>query len=372
MAETVPFAMVGGGEGSWIGDAHRRAARGSGRAVLVAGCFSSSAERSRAFAAAHLPGVEPSRAYGSVEELIEGEAKAPEASRARFVIVCTPNKYHAPQTLALLAAGFHVVCDKPLAAGLEEAERVHDAAAASDRLLALTHNYSGYAMIKEARALVAAGRLGTLRKVLCEYPQGWLTAGGAPARKAATTSLLDLGTHAEHLVRYVTGLRVERVMADAATVVGGVRDPDDYSCLLRFREGARGVLVASQVLTGSLNPLRIRVFGSDASLEWCQETPNTLTLRPRDAPAQTLDRGQPYLSEAALHRDVNKPGHPSGYLDGLAAIYDRFVGAVLATDAGEKPHPQDLDFPSAADGVESLRFVAAVEASSASESWCSV
>lgn len=375
MAELVAYAQVGGGRGSWIGEVHRRAARSDGRIRLVAGCFSSTPEGSRRFAGESLPGVPAGRVYGTVAELIEGELALPEDERVRFVAVCTPNRSHAEQCLALIAAGFHVVCDKPLTEDVAAAVRVRDAARERGTILALTHNYSGYAMVKEARALVAAGRIGALRKVVVEYPQGWLAppeAGGSLSASGGISTLVDVGTHAEHIARYVTGLRVEELVSDSSTFVGGTREPDDFSVLLRYGGRVRGVLVATQVHSGELNPLRLRVYGDAGGLEWCHDRPDELVLRERDRPEQLLSRGCPYLSPEARHLDVLPPGHATGYCDGMAAIYSRVASCVAARAAGREPSPLDLDFPTGDDGVESLRFVDAVYRSAASGRWVKV
>ncbi|CAE7460564.1 yfiI [Symbiodinium sp. KB8] len=371
--QTLRYAMVGGGQGSWIGEAHRKALALDNTARLVAGCFSSSRERSQAFGdALALPDL---RVYGSPAELAEKEAALPADERPHFVVICTPNRHHLEQIELLAAKGFPIVCDKPLCETLAEGKQA--LAALGGGLLALTHCYAGYPMIKEARSLVKKGRLGTLRKVVVEYPQGWLVPeeakDGKPAMSASTgvSSMVDVGTHAEHLARYVTGLEAKEVFADVSSfVTGGPRAPDDFNVLIRYEGGQRGVLIASQSSSGEQNCLRLRVYGSEGSLDWMQEDPNILTMRLRDQPVQTLHRGQPYLSPEARSCSRLPPGHPEGYLEAFANIYRSFAAAVQARDTGaEVP---EVDFPTAADGIASLAFVEAVSKSSEAGTWVRV
>mmetsp|Transcript_144415 Transcript_144415/g.204230 ORF Transcript_144415/g.204230 Transcript_144415/m.204230 type:complete len:375 (-) Transcript_144415:172-1296(-) len=371
--QTLRYAMVGGGQGSWIGEAHRKALALDNTARLVAGCFSSSRERSQSFGEAlALPDL---RVYGSPSELAEKEAALPVDERPHFVVICTPNRHHLEQIELLAAKGFPIVCDKPLCETLAEGKQA--LAALGGGLLALTHCYAGYPMIKEARSLVKKGRLGTLRKVVVEYPQGWLVPeegkDGKPAMSASTgvSSMVDVGTHAEHLARYVTGLEAKEVFADVSSfVTGGPRAPDDFNVLIRYEGGQRGVLIASQSSSGEQNCLRLRVYGSAGSLDWMQEDPNILTMRLRDQPVQTLHRGQPYLSPEARSCSRLPPGHPEGYLEAFANIYRSFAAAVQARDTGaEVP---EVDFPTAADGIASLAFVEAVSKSSEAGTWVRV
>ena len=361
--------MIGGGQGSWIGEAHRKALALDGTARLVAGCFSSSRERSLAFGL-ELGLTNESRIYGSAAELAEAEAALGDL-KPHFVVICTPNRCHLEQISLLAAKGFPVVCDKPLCETLAEGKQALEALGSG--LLALTHCYAGYAMIKEARSLVTKGRLGTLRKVVVEYPQGWLVPEeGKPSMSASSgvSSMVDVGTHAEHLARYVTGLEAKEVFADVSSFVAGApRTPDDFNVLVRYEGGQRGVLIASQSSSGEQNCLRLRVYGSEGSLDWMQEEPNVLTMRLRDQPVQTLHRGQPYLCEEARSCSRLPPGHPEGYLEAFANIYRSFAAAVLARERGTD---LKVDFPTAADGIASLAFVEAVSKSAETGTWVHV
>ena len=366
--QTLRYAMIGGGQGSWIGEAHRKALALDGTARLVAGCFSSSRERSEAFGKEL--GLEDLRVYGSAAELAEAEAALPE--KPHFVVICTPNRHHLEQIRLLAAKGFPVVCDKPLCDSLAEGKQALEALGTG--LLALTHCYAGYAMIKEARSLVRKGRLGALRKVVVEYPQGWLVPEEGKTSMSASsgvTSMVDVGTHAEHLARYVTGLQAKEVFADVSSFVpSGARAPDDFNVLVRYEGGERGVLIASQSSSGEQNCLRLRVYGSEGSIDWNQEEPNVLTMRLRDEPVQVLHRGQPYLCAEARSCSRLPPGHPEGYLEAFANIYRSFAGAVLARESGA--NAGELDFPTAADGITSLAFVEAVSRSSETGTWVRV
>jgi predicted dehydrogenase len=365
--------MIGGGRGAFIGAVHRIAAALDGEAELVAGCLSSDPARARA-SGADL-GLAPERTYGTVAEFVRGEAARPTAERLDFVVIVTPNHAHFEPARLCLAAGFHVVCDKPLALTVAEARALRALVRRTGRLFALTHNYTGSAMVREARALVRAGRLGTLRKVVVEYPQGWLAtrleATGQkqaawrtdPRRAGAAGCIGDIGTHAEHLVRYVTGLELAELCADLTAFVPGRALDDDGSILLRFHGGARGVLLASQISVGEENGLRLRVYGTKAGLEWRQESPDDLWLKPLAGPAELRRRGQPYNSAAARAATRLPPGHPEGYLESFANVYREFFRAVRAHRAG-RATPRDCDFPTVDDGVAGLEFIAAAVRSS--------
>ncbi|HET7321455.1 MAG TPA: Gfo/Idh/MocA family oxidoreductase [Longimicrobiaceae bacterium] len=355
------YAMVGGGPGAFIGAVHRRAAVFDGLAELVAGSFSSHPDRSAAQGRElHL---HPPRAYASYEEMAEREAALPPEERIDFVSIVTPNDLHYPAACTFLKRGFHVVCDKPMTTTLDDAEALCRTVEETGLVFALTHNYSGYPMVKQARALVRDGALGEVRKVVVEYSQGWLAkpieAGWRtdPVR-AGAGALGDIGTHAEQLARYVTGLELERLLADVGTVVEGRKTDDDANLLLRYRGGVRGVMICSQISAGEENRLRLRVYGSDGALEWHQETPNELRLlRDDGAPEQVLRRGNDQLCAEAKHATRLPSGHPEGFFEAFANVYSNVERVIAARIAGESPDPLDLDFPTARDGVLGVRFI---------------
>ena len=374
------YGMVGGGPGAFIGAVHRRAAGLEGLAVLAAGAFASTAERSAAQGRAL--GLDPSRTYDSFERMADAEAARPEGERLDFVSIVTPNHLHAPAARAFLERGFHVVCDKPLATTLADAEMLCRLAAEHGRVFAVTHNYAGYPMIKQARALVADGVLGPVRRVMAEYVQDWLSApieeSGQkqaawrtdPARSGPAGAVGDIGTHAEHLARYVTGLDLEALCADLNTFVAGRRLDDDASMLLRYRGGARGTLQCSQIATGEENTLRLRVYGERAALDWSHESPNVLTVKRVGRPAEVWTRGQGYLAEAAQRAGRIPSGHPEGFHEAFANVYAAAVRTIRALDAGRTPDPFDLDFPTAQDGARGVHFVeTAVRSSQAGAVW---
>jgi len=360
MAAMLRFGMVGGGPGAFIGDVHRMAATLDGEAELVAGAFSSDADRS-AQKGAEL-GLAADRAYASFEEMATAEARLPDGVRIDFVIIATPNHLHHPVAVAFLDAGFHVVCDKPMTNTLEEADDLVRRVRESGRVLVLTHNYTGYPMVKEARALVEAGRLGTIRKVVAEYPQGWLARPiehdgqkqaswrTDPARGGVALALGDIGSHAENLARYVTGLEIEALCADLTTFVAGRALEDDANLLIRYRGGARGVLYASQVSVGEENALALRVYGTEASLAWRQEAPNELWLKTPDEPEQVLRRGNSYLCAAARAATRLPAGHPEGFIEAFANVY-RGGMAAMRGESGA------LDYPTVDDGARGVRFI---------------
>lgn len=360
------YGMVGGGPGAFIGDVHRRAARLDGLATLVAGAFSSKAEKSRDFGRSL--GLDPARAYGSFDEMAAREAALPEGERIDFVSVVTPNHLHYPVCRAFIEHGFHVVCDKPVTTTLEDAEALCRLVAERGVVFALTHNYTGYPLVKHARALVADGALGEIRKVVVEYSQGWLATplereGSKQAswrtdpKMAGAGALGDIGTHAENLARYVTGLEIERLCADVSTFVEGRRVDDDANVLLQFEGGAKGILHCSQVAVGEENNLNLRVYGAEASLAWRQEEPNALVIRALDGAERVLRRGADDLSDAAKHATRLPPGHPEAFFEAFANVYANAMRTIAARLAGEKPDPLDLDFPTVQDGAVGVHFI---------------
>lgn len=373
--------MVGGGPGAFIGAVHRRAASLDGLAELVAGAFSSRAESS------HQTGrdlfLDPRRVYGSFEEMAEREAALGEDERIDFVSIVTPNSTHFPVARAFLERGFHVVCEKPMTVTVREAELLGAMVRERKTVFALAHTYTGYPMVKHARAMVREGALGQIRKILVEYTQGWLgslveSTGSKQAAwrtdpaLAGAGAIGDIGSHAENLARYISGLELEEVFADVSTMVEGRRIDDDASMLLRFRGGARGALTCSQVLVGEENNLRIRVFGTEGSLEWTHEQANVLHFRPAGAAAMTLTRGSDGLSPAARHATRLPSGHPEGYLEAFANIYCNVIRTIAARLANEEPDPLDLDFPTAEDGIAGMRFIDAALRSGREGRWVSV
>jgi predicted dehydrogenase len=366
------FGMVGGGRGAFIGAVHRVAAQMDGQAELVAGAFSSDPQRSRDSAADLFVAAE--RAYGSYREMALAEAARPREDRLDFVVIVTPNDQHFPAATLFLDHGFNVVCDKPVTLTLAEARALRETVARSGKVFVLTHNYTGNAMVKQARALVRSGALGTLRKVVVEYSQGWLArdieSSGQkqaswrtdPARSGAAGCMGDIGVHAENLARYVTGLRISELCAELTAFVPGRRLDDDGNLLLRFEGGARGVLHSSQIAVGEENYLSLRVYGSEASLEWQQEHPNELIVKYPDRPRETLRRGNDYVGDVAQRATRIPAGHPEGYLEAFANLYREAFRAIAAEVAGEPP-PDDLDLPGIDDGVTGMAFIEAAVAS---------
>ncbi|MBO6574667.1 MAG: Gfo/Idh/MocA family oxidoreductase [Rhodothermales bacterium] len=371
------YGMVGGGPGAFIGAVHRMAAALDGEMELVAGAFSSNPEKSQAQGKAlHL---DPSRVYGTFAEMAKQEAARDDG--IDFVSIVTPNHVHFPAAKAFIEAGIHVVCDKPMTNTLEDAEELCRLVAKHRVVFALTHNYTGYPMVKQARAMVADGSLGTLRKVVVEYPQGWLSelieAEGQkqaawrtdPTRAGVSSAMGDIGSHAENLARYITGLDMAEMHADLGTVVEGRLLEDDGNVLVHYDQGVRGILYASQISVGEENNLRIRVYGSKASLEWKQEHPNWLHVRYQDRPEEVFKRGNPYLSESAAHATRIPSGHPEAFLEAFANIYRNAGRTIAARIAGEEPNPLDLDFPTVQDGARGVHFIHTAVKSSRERAW---
>jgi len=354
--------MVGGGPGAFIGAVHRMAAALDGEYELVAGAFSSDPSKSAQTGGAL--GLDPSRVYDSYQRMAEGEASLPPDERLEIVSVVTPNHLHHPVAKSFLEAGFHVVCDKPLTNTVEDAEELCRLAAGGKLVFAVTYNYTAYPMVKEARARVLAGELGSLRKVVVEYSQGWLRTlleaegqkqaewRGDPTRAGASSALGDIGSHAHDLLRYVTGLETVRLFADLGTVVAGRRLEDDATVLLELDGGTRGVLLTSQISTGERNHLRLRVYGSEAALDWCQEQPDRLRLVAPDGTETILHRGGSSLSEAASSATRLPGGHPEGFIEAFANVYRSVARAVRGGQSG-----QTHDFPTVQDGARGVHFI---------------
>ena len=383
---TLRMGMVGGGPGAFIGDVHRRAACLDGDVELVAGAFSASPSKSRR--KGRELGVSRARTYDSYLDMVERERALPEDQRIDFVSVVTPNHLHCPVATAFLEAGFHVVCDKPMTLDVPEARRLKQVVTRSRRVFALTYNYTGYPMVKLARDLVRQGDLGRLRKVVVQYPQGWLStrleqAGlkqaewrTDPTRSGAAGCIGDIGTHAENLAEYITGLQIVELCADLTTFVRGRRLDDDGTVLLRLQRGVRGVLLASQIAVGEENGLAIRVYGEEKGLEWHQEHPNTLTLRSQDGPLEVWSRGHGYVearSPAAARATRLPAGHPEAFLEAFANVYRNAADTIRARRARTRPDPLARDFPTVDDGLRGMVFIETVVKSARSmQKWLKV
>ncbi len=377
MSRKIRMGMVGGGRDAFIGAVHRMAAALDGHIELVCGAFSSDPERSRASGAdLYLPA---NRVYGDYQEMMAAEAKLPAGERMDFVSIVTPNYVHFPVAKAALEAGFHVMSDKPMTFDLAEAKELAALVESTGLQFGLTHNYTGYPMVKEARHMVRSGAIGAVRKVVVEYPQGWLASliesdgqkqaswRTDPARAGASSCMGDIGTHAENLMEYITGLKIASLCADLTTMVEGRQLEDDGNVLVRLDNGARGVLYASQISAGEENPLTIRVYGELAGLEWHQEEPNTLTVKWGDRHREVRRTGVGELSDASAAHTRLPAGHPEGFVEAFANLYRNYALALQARLAGEQPDPEHLDFPTVQDGVRGMAFITACVASSASD-----
>ena len=376
----IRYGMVGGGQGAFIGAVHRLAARMDDQYVLVAGALSS--DRKRALASAAELGLAADRSYGSYEEMAKAEAKRPDGIEA--VAIVTPNNMHGPVAKAFLKAGIHVICDKPLTTTVKEARDLVALAKKTGKIFAVTHNYTGYPMIRQARAMVAAGELGDIRVVQAEYAQDWLTerieATGQkqakwrtdPKQTGAGGAVGDIGTHAYNLACFVSGLALDSLCADLTSFVKGRKVDDNDSILLRWKGGARGMLWASQVAVGKENALVLRVYGSKGGLEWKQEDPNYLWFAAYGQPPRLITRGGHGSGPEAARVTRVPPGHPEGYLEGCAAIYAEVARAIRAARDGRKPDPAVV-FPTVEDGLAGVQFIeAAVKSSQRGAVWVKV
>lgn len=362
------MGMIGGGSDAFIGAIHRRAAFMDNYIELVCGCFSVNPEISRSSGREYF--LPDHRIYDSYPEMFEKEMELPVEERMDFVTIVTPNKWHFEPAMMALERGFHVVIDKPMTFSLEEALMLKEKVEETGLVLALTHVYSGYPAVKEAKARIASGELGKLRKVYVEYTQGWLSQrielqGGNnagwrtnPKTTGKAGCMGDIGTHAWHLVEYVTGLKVLEVCADLQTYVEGRLVDDDGASLLRMEKGVTGVLMATQIATGEANNIRLRVYGEKGGLEWRQMDSNRLTLRWEDRPAEELYMGNnEFLSDLAKWNTRTPAGHPEGFIEAFANIYRNFALAVMARESGDNPGEMITDFPNVYDGVRGMQFV---------------
>lgn len=384
MNRKLRMGMVGGGRGAFIGAVHRMAANLDGKIELIAGCFSSNAEKSKLSGEDFF--LDPSRVYTSYEEMAKAEGALPPGERIDFVSIVTRNDLHYPVAKAFLEAGIHVVCEKPMAFSLAEAKELKKVVDASGLVFALTHNYTGYPMVKEARAMVKAGKLGRILKIVAEYPQGYAVgaikeqADGKisnwrmdPSVAGVSNCMGDIGSHAENLARYITGLELEQIAADLNTFIPGRTLDDDGSMLVRYEGGARGVLFASQISTGDENNLNIRVYGTDASIEWHQEHPNELIVKFADEARQIWRRGNSYNGPEAAKFTRLPFGHPEAFIEAFANVYLAATEAISDHLAGTYPRAEGYDFPTVDDGVEGMAFIeAAVASSKANAAWTQV
>lgn len=380
MKQKIRMGMVGGGIGAFIGNVHRMAAAIDGEIELVCGAFSSDPEKSRA-SGAQL-GLSPDRCYGSFEEMIKREKRLAPGKRMQAVSIVTPNHMHYPPAKMALENGFHVICDKPLCFNMKEALALEKLVQKTGLVFALTHNYTGYPMVKQARQMIKNGELGAIRKIIVEYPQGWLStfvegtgnkqAGWRtdPKRSGVAGSMGDIGTHAENLAEYITGLKITEMCADISIFVDGRLLDDDGNVLLHFENGAKGVLHASQICAGEENNLNIRVYGEKGGLEWKQMEPNTLIVKWLDRPIQIYRTGsQGICAEAQAHTRV-PAGHPEGYLEAFANIYRNFAYNVRAHAEGVAVDPLFADFPTVSDGVRGMRFIdKVIESGKSNKKW---
>ncbi len=372
------MGMVGGGRDAFIGAAHRRAAMLEGSVELVAGAFSSTPEKSLASGRdLYVP-----RVYGTWQEMIAGESALPEDERIDFVSVVTPNHMHYPVAKGFVEAGFNVACDKPMVHTMEQAADLVRLVREKDVVFLVTYNYSGYPMVKQARHLVQTGVLGTLRKVIVEYPQGWLSErveiDGSkqaawrtdPARSGISGCIGDIGSHCEQLMTYITGLELESICADLTTFAPGRLLDDNGDILLRFQGGARGILTASQIATGQENSLRIRVWGTKGGLEWVQEEPNFLYVIHADQPTQIYKPGNDYNCAVTKANHRLPAGHPEAFLEAFANLYRNFTDTIRAKILGIEPSDVMLDFPTVVDGARGVFFInKAVESAKSTAKW---
>ena len=361
------MGMIGGGRNAFIGAVHRIAANMDGLIELVCGAFSSQPDNARASGKdLFLP---DDRIYLSYEEMIEKESKLPADKRMDFVAIVTPNHLHFAPAMLALEKGFHVVLDKPMTFSLDEAKQLSKKVADTGLLLCLTHTYSGYPMVKQARQMIKEGAFGKIRKIYVEYPQGWLSRlsekDGSkqaewrtdPKRSGKAGAMGDIGTHAAHLAEYISGLKISQLCADLQIFVPGRALDDDGNVLLRFDNGATGVLTASQVAAGEENALKIRVYGENGGIEWHQQEPNTLLVKWLDQPTQVYRAGMGYLGSYAKFNTRTPGGHPEGYLEAFGNLYRDFAITLAARIDGTTPPKEALDFPSAEDGVRGMAFI---------------
>lgn len=375
MGRKIRMGMVGGGRGAFIGGVHRMAAALDGQIELVCGAFSSDPEKSKASGEDFY--LSSDRVYASYAEMISKEKELPLGERMDFVSIVTPNHVHYGPAKMALENGFHVVCDKPLAFNMEEALELEKLVEETGLIFALTHNYTGYPMVKQARDMIKNGELGEIRKVVVEYPQGWLATRVEatdskqaawrtdPSKSGIAGAMGDIGTHAENLAEYITGLEISELCADLTAFVPGRRLDDDGNVLLRFSNGAKGILHASQISVGEENDLNIRIYGEKGGLQWHQMEPNTLLVKHPNRPTEVYRTGVgEKITDASAYAQRIPAGHPEGYLEAFANIYKNFASCVRARLEGVEAPALAKDFPSVSDGVRGMKFIVAVVESS--------
>jgi len=377
------MGMVGGGPGAFIGEVHRKAALMDGQIEIVGGAFDIDPQKSLQMGKELY--LDPQRVYGTYTEMIERELELPESERFDFVSICTPNNWHFPMASDLLEAGFHIMCEKPMTIDVEQARQLKKLVKKTNKVFALMHNYTGYPMVKLARDIAQGGELGEVRKIVVRYPQGWLAtalektghmqAGWRtdPKQSGASGCGGDIGTHAENLAEYITGLKMTHLCAELTTFVEGRRLDDDCNCLVKFDKGVKGILHASQISVGEENNLGIWIYGEKGALEWHQEHPNYLYVKHPDGPVEVWRRGNPYVTEKSpgAGRATRLPfGHPEAFFEAMANIYVNFADTVRAAIEGTETDPLALDFPTVEDGLRGMLFLQTlVESSKSKEKW---
>lgn len=380
MNRKLRMGMIGGGKDAFIGAVHRIAANMDGLIELSCGALSIRPEIAQDSGRSLF--LQEDRIYNTYEEMLEKESKMPADKRIDFVTIVTPNFAHFAPAMAALSKGFHVVIEKPMTFTLDEAKQLQKKVAETGLVLCLTHTYSGYPLVKQAKQMIREGQLGKVRKVWVEYPQGWLTKlsereGNAqaawrtdPSKSGKSGCMGDIGTHAAHLAEYITGSKITKLCADLNIMVEGRHLDDDGNVLLKFENGAAGALLASQVAAGEENALKIRIYGEKGALEWAQQEPNTLLVKWLDQPTQVYRTGGGYLGNFAKHNTRVPGGHPEGYLEAFGNIYRNFALTVSAHINGEQPTPEMLDFPRVDEGVRGMAFIDnVVKSGASSEKW---
>ena len=379
MNRKLRMGMVGGGRGAFIGAVHRMAANLDGKIELVAGAFSSSPEKSKLSGEDFF--LDPERVYDSYQEMAEKEAARED--KVDFVSIVVQNHLHFDVAKTFLEAGFNVICDKPMTRTLEEARALRDIVDETGQIFCLTHNYTGYPMVKEAKRMVEDGEIGRILKIVAEYPQGYAVGDvegdgqgqisnwrADPKIAGSSNCMGDIGTHAHNLVRYITGLEIEEMCSELTAFIPGRELDDDGNNLIRFEGGAKGIIYASQISNGDENALNIRVYGTKASLEWHQEDPNDLIVKYANAPRKIYRRGNDYLGEAAQNNSRTPFAHPEGFIEAFANIYLAAAEAISDKIDGISPPENGYDFPDATDGIAGLAFIeTAVQSSSSEDKW---
>lgn len=379
MNRKLRMGMVGGGRGAFIGAVHRMAANLDGKIELVAGAFSSSPEKSKLSGEDFF--LDPERVYDSYQEMAEKEAARED--KVDFVSIVVQNHLHFDVAKTFLEAGFNVICDKPMTRTLDEARALRDIVDETGQIFCLTHNYTGYPMVKEAKRMVKDGEIGRILKIVAEYPQGYAVGDvegdgqgqisnwrADPKIAGSSNCMGDIGTHAHNLVRYITGLEIEEMCSELTAFIPGRELDDDGNNLIRFEGGAKGIIYASQISNGDENALNIRVYGTKASLEWHQEDPNDLIVKYANAPRKIYRRGNDYLGEAAQNNSRTPFAHPEGFIEAFANVYLAAAQAIADKIDGNTPPEQGYDFPDATDGIAGLAFIeTAVKSSGSDEKW---